>query len=80
MTRIMRILAQVVNKSGNPSGVSAGNMRIPGMKIGTQISPGGPSYEDIVWLTEKIDRCKDLLGRIGTQEAQEIIKEIDEGS
>lgn len=61
MERLKQIEARIVNKAGNPSGVSAGNMKIPGMKIGTQMTPGGPTFEDLVWLIEKVKAMKNFI-------------------
>ncbi len=84
MNRMQEIEARVINKSGNSSGVGTG-MRIPGMKIGTQISPGGPRYEDVIWLIEKVKKCKEFI-RTATYEkkedmfvGQKLIEEIDAG-
>lgn len=77
MQKIERIKACVTSKSGKQTGVSTGEMKIPGMNIGTKLAPGGPTLEDVMWLIERLERCKDLIQRIGTVEALDIIKEIE---
>lgn len=60
-------------------------MQIPGMKIGTQISPGGPSYEDITWLIEKVQKVKAFISSASfskkedLMQAEMLFKEIEDG-
>lgn len=85
MKRLIEIKARIIQKSGNQSGVSAGNMKIPGMKIGTQISPGGPTYEDIAWLIEKVELARIFMlsckfeRETDRLSSEKIIHDIDNG-
>ena len=85
MNRVEEIKVKVENKAGKESGISSGGMHIPGMKIGTQMSPGGPTFEDVIFLVEKIQKCKAFIStaEYSTKEdlnkAKNLFKEIEEG-
>lgn len=70
MRRIDEIRARVVNVANREAAVGTG-MRIPGMKIGTQLSPRGPSLEDINWIIELLERAGKFI------ETAEYVKEDD---
>ena len=55
MKRVELIRARITKVAQRETGVGNGAMRIPGMKIGAQMTPGGPDYEDIVWLCDKVE-------------------------
>lgn len=80
MTRLETIRSRVIQKSHQEASVGTGKMRIPGMKIGTQMAPGGPTYEDVMWLLEKIEKAKEILKRSGDGEAKLLVDEINRGS
>ena len=85
MDRLADIKSRVIQKSGNQSGLSTGKMKIPGMKIGTQIAPGAPSWEDILWLAEKVEKLKDFMRGCGYSNipdrdgAWKLIREVEGG-
>ena len=60
MKRINSIRARIVNISGKETGIG-GSMRIPGMKIGTQMAPGAPNYEDIMWMADSLEKVAEFL-------------------
>ena len=55
------------------------------MKIGTQISPGGPTYEDVMWLIEKVKTLKTFIRSATYQKeddthmALKLIEDIEKG-
>ena len=56
MKRIETIRARVINTANRETQVGS-DMRIPGMKIGTRMSAGGPTFEDINWLIDLAERA-----------------------
>lgn len=85
MNRIQEIKARVVNVANRETSVGAGKMRIPGMKIGSQMSPAGPKLEDVVWMAEKLEKAAEFLKTAVYEKeddmhtAQKMVYEIEGG-
>ena len=85
MDKLNTIEAKVLNKAGKETEVSDKNMRIPGMKIGTQMSPGAPSYEDIMWLVSTVKKCRQFIKSTSYEHEEDmlhgkkIVEDIDKG-
>ncbi len=81
MSRLDEINSKVVHMAGKPLGPS--EMRIPGMKIGSQLYPNGPTIEDLLWMSAKLIKCKQFLESCSLQGeeldgAKLLIREIEE--
>jgi hypothetical protein len=57
MRRISEIRNRVTYAASRETAVSQGKMRIPGMKIGSQMSPAGPKLEDVIWLCDTLEQA-----------------------
>lgn len=85
MGRIEDIQSRVDMKAGSEGRVGSGGMRIPGMKIGTQIAPGGPTFEDVMFLIDKVQKCKAFISTANysnkedMEKARVIFNEIESG-
>lgn len=76
-SRIDEIKYRVIQKSGKSGSPSSGDLRIPGMNIGTRIAPGAPTYEDIIWLMEKLDQAVRIIKGLKDDGAKKLIEEIE---
>lgn len=77
MNRIEDIRARIIQKSAKDTMGKGNELRIPGMSIGTRIAPGGPTFEDIVWLTEKLGQAVKILKGSSDENARKLADEIE---
>lgn len=84
MNRIQLIRARVLKTAQKETATGTGTMRIPGMKIGTQMNPGGPNFEDVVFLCDELEKIGEFLktaeftNQADSHIAQKFIHEINQ--